>query len=268
MVIDFHTHIFPESIAEATIDKLGRLAHIQPACSGTVHCLLDTMKHAGIDLSVVVPVVTRPSQFEHVNSFAALVNRTYKGKLHSFGGIHPDCEEYQAKLDTIKAMGLKGVKIHPDCQGVMIDDDRYLRIIEYADHIGLIVLTHAGIDIGEPDPVHCPPEKMRKVLEQLRPKRMVLGHYGGFRMWEQVYEELAGQSVYLDTAFTIGQIDEELFLSIYEKHDKDKLLYASDSPWSDPIEDLKILARMKIREEDRAGILGENGRRLLHLAAQ
>ena len=58
-----------------------------------------------------------------------------------------------------------------DFQGVMIDDARYMNIIEYADVLGLAILVHAGIDIGLPEPVHCPPDKARKVLDALHPKK-------------------------------------------------------------------------------------------------
>ena len=49
-------------------------------------------------------------------------------------------------------------------------DVRYMNIIEYADELGLIVLTHAGVDSGLPDPIHCPPDKMRKVIDIIKPK--------------------------------------------------------------------------------------------------
>ena len=123
----------------------------------------------GIDLSVIVPVATKPSQFESVNRFAKEINDAYKGKtLLSFGGIHPDSENYKKELDTIKELGIPGIKIHPDYQGVMIDDSRFMNIIEYADSLGLIIITHAGIDIGLPEPVHCAPDKMRKVYDKIK----------------------------------------------------------------------------------------------------
>ena len=147
MIIDFHTHIFPDKIAEKTIESLGSLAGVQAASDGTLQGLSKSMKEAGVDVSAIMPVCTKTEQFENVNMFARNVNETYAGKIISFGGIHPDCENYKEKLKMIKSLGLPGIKIHPDYQKVMIDDVRFLRIIEYADELGLIVLTHAGIDI-------------------------------------------------------------------------------------------------------------------------
>ena len=54
------------------------------------------------------------------------------------------------------------------------------------------IKADAGIDIGLPDPVHCPPDKARKVLDKLKPKKFVLAHYGAWKQWDEVYEYLAG----------------------------------------------------------------------------
>jgi len=264
MVIDFHTHIFPEKIAARSIAALEEKSGIQAATDGTLDGLLSSMEKNSVDLSVILPVVTKPSQFDSVNAFAADVNERYKGRLISFGGIHPDCEDYKAKLDTIKALELPGVKIHPDYQGVMIDDVRYMNIIEYANELGLIIMTHAGVDIGLPDPVHCPPDKMRRVLDTIRPEKMVLAHYGGWKQWEQVYECLAGENVYFDTAFTFDYIDREAFMKIYEKHDSGRILFATDSPWSDAARDIEVLKAMPIAAEEMEGILWRNAGRLLN----
>ncbi len=265
MIIDFHTHIFPEAIAERTIAKLESAANMKAATNGTLQGLLDSMEYAGIDKSVILPVVTKPDQFETVNQYAKFINDTYSERLLSFGGIHPDCENYRAKLDQIKAMGLKGIKIHPDYQGVMIDDVRYMNIIEYADEIGLIILTHAGIDVGLSDPIHCPPKKMRKVLEKLQPKKMVLGHYGAWRQWEEVYDVLAGMDVYFDTAFALDIIDQELFVKIMRKHGTDKILFATDSPWSCVKCGVEFMNGLPAGEEEIKSMLGGNAKALLEI---
>lgn len=263
MIVDFHTHIFPDTIAPKTIANLERVSGITASTDGTLNGLLDSMEQAKVDLSVVLPVVTKPSQFDSINTFAKSVNETYKGRLLSFGGIHPDCEDYKEKLKAIKELGLPGIKIHPDYQGVMIDDVRYMNIIEYANELGLIILTHAGIDIGLPEPVHCPPDRMRKVLDTIKPEKMVVAHYGGWKQWEMVYEYLAGESVYLDTAFTFDYIEQEMFLKIWEKHDRSKILFATDSPWSGVKSGIAAVEALPISAQEKVAILGENAKTLI-----
>ena len=265
MIIDFHTHIFPDKIAARSIEALSKVSGIKAATDGTLNGLLTSMDKSGVDLSVIMPVVTKPSQFETVNTFAKNVNEQYEGRLLSFGGIHPDSEDYKAELDHIKELGLPGIKLHPDYQGVMIDDVRYMRIIEYANELGLIILVHAGIDIGLPEPVHCPPDKARKVLDAIQPKKLVLAHMGGWKQWDAVYEYLAGENVYLDTAFTFDYIDLDSFLNIWEKHDREKILFATDSPWSDAVKDIAVLKEIVNRPNDIEAVLGGNAKKLLQM---
>ena len=263
MIIDFHTHIFPDGIAPKTIPFLEQRSGVKANTDGMLKGLLDAMDKSGVDLSVVHPVVTKPSQFESVNTFAKYVNDTCQGKLISFGGIHPDCEDYKSKLEYIKSLGLPGIKLHPDYQGVFIDDVRYMRIIEYADELGLMILTHAGVDIGLPEPVHCPPDRMRKVLDAIRPKKMIVAHMGGWSQWEQVCEYLAGENIYLDTAFCFDYISKEMFCKIWEKHDKDKILFATDSPWGEAGKTIAQLKAMPLSEEEVEDILENNAKKLL-----
>lgn len=263
MIIDFHTHIFPDKIAEKTIESLEQKSGITASTNGTLEGLLASMEQTGVDMSVILPVATRPSQTENINTYAKSVCDGYPGKLISFGGIHPDCEDYKSVLNHIKELGLKGVKIHPDYQGVMIDDLRFMKIIEYASELGLIIVTHAGIDIGIPDPVHCPPDRMRKVLDKIKPEKMVLAHYGGWKQWEMVYDYLAGENVYLDTAFTFDYIEQEMFLKILKKHDENKILFATDSPWSRASRDVEAIKNMPIDKSLKQKIFSENAKKLL-----
>ncbi len=265
MIIDFHTHIFPDKIATRSIEALSKVSGVKATTDGTLNGLLDSMDRSGVDLSVIMPVVTKPSQFESVNIFAAKVNEQYSGRLLSFGGIHPDSKDYRGELNRIKELGLPGIKLHPDYQGVMIDDVRYMNIIEYADALGLVILVHAGIDIGLPEPVHCPPDKARKVLDTLKPKKLILAHMGGWKQWEQVYEYLAGQQVYLDTAFSFDYMTQEMFLMLCEKHGIDKILFATDSPWSDACRDMEVINGLPLSVTDKEAILSGNARKLLNM---
>ena len=263
MIIDFHTHIFPDGIAPKTIPFLEERSGVKANTDGMLKGLLRAMEQNKVDLSVVHPVVTKPSQFESVNTFAKYVNDTCEGKLLSFGGIHPDCEDYKAKLDYIKALGLPGIKLHPDYQGVFIDDVRYMNIIEYADELGLMILTHAGVDIGLPEPVHCPPDRMRKVIDAIKPKKLIVAHMGGWSQWEQVCEYLVGTDIYLDTAFCMDYISQEMFCKILEKHGKDKILFATDSPWGEAGKTIKQLKEMPLSGEEIEDILANNAKKLL-----
>ena len=266
MIIDFHTHIFPEKIAARTIEKLENIAHVKAFTNGREESLVQSMERAGVGLSVVLPVVTKPEQFETVNRFACQMNERYLDqpvKLLSFGGIHPDTSFFKEELRAIRNMSLLGIKLHPDYQNTYFDDIKYMRILDYATELGLVSVVHAGVDIGFPDNVRCTVGRIRKVIGQVKPQKMVLAHFGAFGLWEEVEEVLAGQNIYLDTAYTFGFIEDGLFLDILKKHGADKILFATDSPWSGQQESLSHLRSFNIAQGDLNKILGGNAKELL-----
>lgn len=261
-MIDFHTHIFPEKIAGKTISFLAEISHTDPFLKADEADLRRSVKEAGLEASVILPVVTKPSQFESINQFASHFT---EGELISFGGIHPGNENYKECLKTIKGYGLKGIKLHPDYQQTDFNDIRYKRIVDYASELGLIISVHAGVDIGYPDPVHCTPKMSREVIDEVKPEKLVLAHMGGNNMWEEVEELLVGQNVMFDTAFCFGNIPDEQFLSIVKNHGADKILFATDSPWAPQSEYARYLNDLPMSEQEKNLIGSENAKKLLKL---
>ena len=68
MIIDFHTHTFPEKIAAQTIAYLSEKGNTKPYREGTLSALIETQKQSGVDISVVLPVATLPKQVESVTA--------------------------------------------------------------------------------------------------------------------------------------------------------------------------------------------------------
>lgn len=265
MVIDFHTHIFPDKIAAKTIEKLEECGAIKAFTEGTLVGLKKSMMDNNINRSVILPVVTKPSQFDTINTFAAEI--TGKEGIISFGGIHPDNEDYQEKLNKIKEMGLLGIKLHPDYQETFIDDRRMVRIIQYATEIGLIVVIHAGLDIGLPEPVHCTPKKAADMLNQVDNEnaKIILAHTGGYGLWDEVEEYLVGKNVWFDISFSLGMIPDEQFVKIVKNHGADRILFATDSPWGGQKETLENVKKLDFTEEELEYILHRNAEELLGL---
>jgi len=191
MIIDIHTHTFPERIAADTIARLSRAAQLAPHTDGTCGGLTASMRRSGIDCSVILPVATSARQVEKINDASARLSEQYGNEgLVSFGCMHPDYAGFAQELKRIREMGLKGIKLHPVYQGVCIDDIRMLRIIGCAAEFGLIVITHAGEDIGFPGKVCCSPRMCRHVVDEIGTFPFILAHMGGWRNWDEVPEML------------------------------------------------------------------------------
>ena len=117
MLIDFHTHIFPDKIAASAIQGLSERAQIPPHTDGTLQGLIDAMSRDGVDLSVVLPVATNPAQVEKINRRALEINALFdKTGVISFGAMHPEFSDYKAELRWLRENGFKGIKLHPDYQ--------------------------------------------------------------------------------------------------------------------------------------------------------
>lgn len=269
MVIDFHTHIFPDKIAPRAVESLIQSCNDHFETTGvkvknhndaTMSGLKECMSQNGVDISVVLPIATKPSQFESINSFACEVNKDERPI--SFGSIHPLCDDIEEKLDYIKSLGLKGIKLHPDYQDTYINSPQFCRIVKYASAAGLITVMHAGVD-GAYEEIHCPPDMAGRMIDEIDCSKVVFAHTGGFSCWNGVLEHIAGKNVYMDISFTFPYIEKSLFLKIVEKHGTDRLLFGTDSPWGDVREDIEYLKSFGFTKEELDKILYKNAKKLL-----
>ncbi|MBR5914584.1 MAG: amidohydrolase [Selenomonadaceae bacterium] len=282
MVIDIHTHIFPDKIAESTLDKLRGKSHSKTFTDGTLYGLMASMKKFGVDVSVILPVATKPEQVIKINDRATQINENFSEVgIISFASIHPDFEGYAVELSRLKNLGFKGIKVHPVYQGTDIDDKNFLRIFYRAAELDLIVLTHAGLDIGYPGVVRCTPKMSRHVVEEVGDFKFILAHMGGWKSWDEVLNELADTNIFMDTSFSTGKIpalddgyynanelnllDAENFMKLYKTFGADKILFGTDSPWMSPNMPMDFIKSLPISEDDKNKILGRNAEELLTL---
>ena len=249
MIIDFHTHSFPDKIAASAVEKLSCQAHIKAFADGSANGILKSMEEGGFDLSVMLPVAVKPTNVESMNTYSAQFNELYAEKgILSFGCIHPDYENWKNELGRVVQLGLKGIKIHPVYQGVNQDDIRYIRILEKAGELGLVVVAHAGLDIGFPGAVNSTPSMIANAIKQAGPVKFVAAHMGSWKLWDEVDELLPFPNVYVDTAFSLGNIvprendahyiendkallTKEQFCTLVRKFGADRVLFGSDNPW-------------------------------------
>lgn len=280
MIIDFHIHTFPEKIASRTITMLASKCHCMPYSDSSLSAQVDSMKRSGVDWSVALPVMTRPEQSAKLNaSFIASREWYLEQGIIPFGGLHPDNEDYKDEIKRLREGGILGIKLHPAYQGIPFDDIRYMRIIDYACQEGLIVVTHAGWDIGIYDQNYCSVPQVLNVINTVHPAKLVLAHMGGWADWKNIEKDLAGAPVWFDTAFSLGTIrknpscseppildhnlSDEDFVRLARKHGTEKILFATDYPWADQDEYVKIVQGMKLTDEEKEQIFSGNALALL-----
>ncbi|MBO4733283.1 MAG: amidohydrolase family protein [Clostridia bacterium] len=265
MIIDAHTHVFPDKIAEKTISKLEEIGSQTARIGGRLSDLTASMDKSGVDISVVLPVITKPEQFFSINGFAEELNKNRR--IISFAGIHPLCENINKCLDFIKENGFKGIKLHPDYQQTDITDESYVNILAGCKERGLIAVIHAGFDPASPDHIHCPPDKAADVVKYVTDKEpfIVLAHLGGAKQTDLTERFLVGLQVFFDVSFVLEETDQTRLTDIIRAHGAKKILFGTDSPWRDASTYLKIIKSLPITKTERDAILGDNCAKLLRI---
>jgi hypothetical protein len=263
-VIDCHTHAFPDSLAPRAIARLEAQADVKAHLDGSVAALLDSMDRAGIDRSVVCSIATEPRQFEPILRWSLGIAGP---RLVPFPSVHPASAAVTEEVSRVAESGFLGIKLHPEYQDFHADDPGLAAFYGAVRTAGLIVLLHAGYDIGFADSERSAPRRILQVVQSFPGLRVIASHLGGFRRWEEVAADLVGSDVYLDTSYTLGHIPPGLFKEIVHRHRADRLLFGSDSPWCDQREALREFRALGLDPEREAAILGGNARVLLGIGA-
>ncbi len=277
MIIDFHTHAFPDRLAANALAQLASntraYAHIygetHPHTAATLESLAASSRRSGIDVSLVLPIATSAKPSQTINNFAAQADR-FPG-LRSFGTVHPENPDWAAELDRIAALGLRGIKLHPEYQGFYVDDPACLAVVKRATANGLWVIFHAGADIGMPPPIHCTPERVVRLRQDVPDAKIVLAHMGGYRLWDEVLAAMPAMGVAIDTSFCIAANPERwpLFAEIIRAAGTSHVFFGTDSPWEDQKESLdatrRFLDQSGFTPAECAAILGGNAARVLGL---
>lgn len=269
MLFDFHTHAFVDAIAERAMASLlnttknnKETEHMKAYTDGTISGLRLLMQEKGVSKSLLLPIATKPSQQTTINNWAA---ESMGSGIFSCGTVHPDAENAVEELERIKSLGLCGVKLHPEYQFFRPDEERLFPIYRKCAELGLFVVLHAGWDpIGKGE-ILAPPKSFAKIAEKFPEMTVVAAHMGGMRQFDEVEDCLAGKfgNVYFDTAAVADYISTEQLFRIISAHGADKILFASDAPWDNPLKEVKMIAELPLSDEEKDLIFYKNGEKLL-----
>lgn len=262
MLIDFHTHCFPDKIAKRAIEKLSYSSGgLRYHTDGTVSGLLDRMEKDEVTVSVVLGIATNASQQESVNNFAAEINK--KDNLVAFGSVFPDAPDALSELERIKDLGLSGVKLHPEYQGFFADDEKMKPIYDKISKLGLITVFHAGYDFAYKPPFRCMPDNILNAMRWFS-SPVVAAHWGGVNCGYEVIDKLCNiENLYFDTSFGYGHMTKDSAARIIEKHGADRILFGTDSPWHTAKMEMRLIDSLELSDSERDKIFYKNAQKLL-----
>lgn len=228
----------------------------------TVPNLAREMKELGVARGVLLPIDL--PIISH-NSEAWIEAARGRDDLVCFGSVHPFDPDPEGRLDALIALGIKGIKVHPNVQMVAPDHERAMRLYPMFARRKLPVLWHCG-------PVGIEPALGRYLTQVRHYERpiaenphttFVLGHAGALqleaamelcRKYPNVYLEISSQGL-------AG------VRTLVERGDPDRILMGSDWPfYSQALPIARVLIATEARRELRRKIFWDNAAKLLGIA--
>lgn len=259
-IIDFHTHIYPTTLARRAMAVAGR-EHDNFEKLPVKENLWKRMEEENVALSVVQHVTSKPATQTDVNRFAKEVVRT---NVISFGGLHPDCEHVLEEIEKLKDMNMAGIKFHPPFQKNHLDDEKYIPMWKHINHLGFPVLIHCGRARGEGE-FDLFPSGVAKILKHVPDIPVVLAHMGG-RSGNPEEEKILfsfPENVYIDTAMSAERQEMTDFERLASAMGPERVVFGSDFPYGTQKAAIDFIRRSSFSEHEKAMMLGGTAAKIL-----
>lgn len=257
-IIDAHCHIYPDKIAEKASENTGHFYDLPASLDGKISTLLEHGKKAGIEHFIVQSVATTPKQVSSINNFIAESVASSDGHFTGLGTLHPDSEDMEADVNEILALGLKGVKLHPDIQKIAIDDPKMKEIYRLCEG-RLPMLLHTGdyrYDFSNPN-------RMMPILEQYPDLTVIGAHFGGWSIWEEATEKLCKYKNFLvDCSSSLYAISPKKANELIHVYGVERVLFGTDYPLWKPEIEIERFMQIELTEKERENIFYNNAAKL------
>lgn len=263
--IDFHTHIFPDKIAKQAMDALAaESGDYRPCTDGTLRGLLDSMDRANISASLVANIATRPSQTASILEFCTQIK---SDRIHPLISFHPsnDPEDVEDVFGQAQNIGIRGVKLHPMYQGFSIDGRHMYGFYELMASFGFYVMFHTGFDMAFPGNNQAGVERIQKIANWFKDLTIICTHVGGWKQWERIHCLRGCQNVYTETSMTLSEVSDEAFIKHISHFDENRIMFGTDSPWTDQKEMLERTFQLKMPDRIKEKMLWKNSAELMGL---
>ena len=253
-IIDSHCHIYPSKIALKAVDAVEEFYEQLPGeqYDGTVDTLFESSLKAGVSHCIVHSVATKPQQVSSINWFIAGAMQESGGRFIGLGTMHPETEDLKRDMDELEALGLKGVKIHPDIQRFETDSPKAMRIFEECEERHLPILVHTGdyrYDFSNPN-------RIIPVLKAFPELKFIGAHFGGWSIWEEATEKLAEfPNIWVDTSSSLYWQTPEKALKLIRAYGSERVMFGTDYPLWHQKPEIDFLNSLGLTEQEKENIV-------------
>ena len=224
-ILNAHTHIFPQKIAEKAANAIGDFYGIQMSFPGDAENLLADGRAFGVEKYMVCSTATTPQQVQSINDFIHSQCEQY-GEFIGFATLHPNMDGIAEEVERAISLGLKGIKLHSDFQKFDIDDPAAMPIYEQAEKHSLPILFHMGDDRYD----YSAPQRLVKVAKKFPGLICIGAHFGGYQRWDEAFDCLKLDNVFMDTSSSFEFLAKEKALKFISRMGDDKFFFGTDFP--------------------------------------
>ena len=257
--IDMHTHVYPDSIAVKAAQSIRNYYHLGDDMEGTISTLLERGSAAGVYHYLILPVAVKPEHVQNINHFIRQQVQRYDC-FTGFGTVHAGMDNILDEVVRIENMGLKGVKIHPDCQRFDIDDPRLYPMYESIQG-RLPMMMHLGDENFD----HSHPARLRKVLDNFPKLEVCAAHFGGHTMYDTAMEYLTDTNCILDISSTLMFLDKKTAEGYVNHYGAERLAFGTDYPVWDPVREMDLFLALDLTDDQKEQIAWKTASRFLNL---
>ena len=257
-IIDFHTHVYPDRLADKATQATCDFYGLCTDQTGTVEQLLQKGQAAGIDRFVLLPVAVHPQGVRRVNEFIVEQVREHP-EFYGFGTVHPDMEDMAGEIDYIQSSGLLGVKLHPDMQEINTDDERLFPLYERLRAIGMPLFVHCGDEHRD----FSHPRRLRRVLDRFPGLTVIAAHLGGWSKWEEALACLQDTDCYLDISSCMMFMPPERVVAYVRAFGAHRVLFGTDFPIWDPVTEVRSLMALPLTDDEKEQVFYRNAGRII-----
>ncbi|MDR1001767.1 MAG: amidohydrolase [Oscillospiraceae bacterium] len=253
-IIDGHAHIFPEKIAAKATAGISEFYDTEmdnqvASCDN----LIKNGQQAGISKYLVHSVATTPKQVQSINNFLSEECKK-RPEFIGFAALHPDFEDIEDEVERCIELGLKGVKLHPDIQKFLLDEDKALRIYRAIE--GRLPLL---IHMGDFRYQYSKPARLARVLDMFPRLDCIGAHFGGWSETEEAIKHLKSRRCWVDTSSTYGFIKNLDYMKhLISEFGADRVVFGTDFPMWRADYELEWLLKCGLSEEELELILHKN----------
>lgn len=257
-IVDAHTHVYPDKIAQKAADSIGQFYDISMSLNGSVSTLLATMEESGVEKSLICSAALTADRVPNINNFIAATVQEHPDKLMGLMTLHPDMEDPRAEVERAMAMGLKGVKLHPDMQKFALDDPICDKMYAACENV-CPMLLHTGDKRYR----YSNPDMVPRMLDKFPGLTLICAHMGGYSEWDTATKCLKDTNVYVDCSSTFFAVDQERALELFDLFGEDRILFGSDYPMWHMGEEIQTVLSLGLSDTALKKIFSENLLRIL-----